>query len=770
MYKRTNLKSIFRYLLIIVVILCNQSLFAQHKVGLVLSGGGASGLAHIGVLKALEERGVPIDYITGTSAGALIGALYSSGYSPLEIEQIVISDAFQKMSRGELEPDQHFSYREPDPDASMVSIGASTNSLLRKSLPTNFKSSAYLDYTMLEILGTTGESRFNNFDSLFVPFRCVASDIVEKKSVVFKEGHLNQKVRASITYPFYFTPIRVDSTLLFDGGLYNNFPADVMYQDFNPDFIIGSNVSYNAQVPEEQDLISQVTNMLVSYTNYSLPCELGVLIEPKTDVSTFEFDNVEEVIEAGYREALIYLDSICLHVTDRVDSTDLAQRRAAFRSKIVPLSVSSLSNTSDKSKKIQFAQRSMIKLKKEEIITENVLERRYFRLNATPQIEFIYPTISLKSDSTYNLDLKITKSKDLKLDVGGHVSSRAVNTGFVGLSYRILGKTASTLYANTYFGKFYGSTKVSYTLEIPSIYPVSVSGYFVMNRWDYFRSFATFFEDVKPSFLVQNEMFFGLNFKHPIGNTTKSILEAKYFLLEDNYYQSDVFSNVDTSDFTQFQGVTGSWEFEQNSLNRKQFANSGHYASFKVRYVYGKEHSLSGSTAPIPFDNYKYHSWLNLSGEFRTFVIDQPVFHLGIHGTAVFNTQSLFSNYTSSILAMTAYAPLPDMHTYFLEEHRSPQYIGLGTNIIFTIKRKLDIRLDGYYYQPFVTINKNEDGTFGYSKPFKGETYVASGSVIYNSFLGPIRATVNYFPKQVIKPLSFQISFGYILFNNRAIR
>jgi len=764
------LNPILRYLLVIVIILCNLSLFAQQKVGVVLSGGGASGLAHIGVLKALEERGIPIDFITGTSAGALVGALYASGYSPLEIEHIVVTDAFQKMSRGELEPYQHFSYREPDLDASMISIGASTNALLKKSLPTNFKSSAYLDYTMLQILGPTGESRFNNFDSLFVPYRCVASDIYEKKSVVYRDGHLNQKVRASITYPFYFTPIRVDSSLMFDGGLYNNFPADVMYHEFDPDYIIGSNVSYNAPAPEEQDLVSQVTNMLVSFTDYSLPCELGVLIEPKTDVSTFDFDNVSKVIDAGYQETLKYLDSICVHLENRIDSTELAERRKAFREKIVPLRISSVTNKSDKLRRIAFVQKSMINLKKEEVLPEYKLERRYFRLNAAPQIEFIYPTVNLKRDSTYNLDLKITKAKDLKLDVGGHVSSRAVNTGFLGLSYRILGKTASTLYANTYFGKFYGSAKVAYTLEIPSVYPVSVSGYFVLNRWDYFRSFSTFFEDVKPSFLVQNEMFVGLNFKHPIGNTTKSTLEAKYFMLEDDYYQSSVFTNLDTTDFTIFQGVTGSWEFEQNSLNRKQFANSGHFASVKVRYVYGKEHSVSGSTAPLPFDEYKYHSWLNLSGEFRTFVIDEPNFHLGLHGNAVFNTQSLFSNYTSSILAMTAYAPLPDMQTYFLEEHRSPQYIGLGTNLIFTIKRKLDIRLDGYYYQPFVTINRNDDGTFGYSKPFKGETYVASGSIIYHSFLGPIRFTTNYFPKQTVKPLSFQISFGYILFNNRAIR
>lgn len=769
MYKRTNLKSIFGYLLVFVVIFNCQRTYAQQKVGVVLSGGGATGLAHIGVLKALEERGIPIDYITGTSAGALIGSLYASGYSPVEIEQMVITDAFQKMSRGEIEPHQRFSYRENDFTASMFSIGLSSDSLLQKSLPTNFKSSTYLDFTMLKMLGTTGASYGNNFDSLFVPFRCVASDIAKKRSVTFREGSLNERVRASMTYPFYFNPIRIDGSLLFDGGLYNNFPADVMYQDFSPDYIIGSNVSYNAGLPDENDLISQITNMLVSYTDFSLPCEQGIIILPQTEVTTFDFASVQKAINDGYNSTLKYLDSIEQHIQYKVDPKELAEKRKAFRAKIVPLRVTSITNNFNKSRDIQFARKSMLKGKKAEILNETVLERRYFRLNATPQIDFIYPKLELKSDSTYNLDLNIDKSKDIKLDVGGHFSSRAVNTGFIGLSYRLLGRTASTIAANSYFGKFYGSVKASYSIEIPSIYPVSLSGYFVMNRWDYFKSFATFFEDVKPSFLVQNEMYTGLKFKHPIANTIKSTLEGRYFLLEDDYYQSDQFSNSDTTDFTIFQGVTGSWELEQNSLNRKQFANSGHFAAVKIRYVYGKEHSVSGSTAPLPFDNEKYHSWLNLTGEFKTFVIDQPVFHLGFHGNAVFNTQSLFSNFTASTLAMTAYSPIPDMNTYFLQEYRSPQYIGLGTNIIFTIKRKLDFRVDGYYYQPFVAITKNDNGTFGYSKPFKGEAYVASGSIIYNSYLGPIRATVNYFPKQA-SPFAFQLSFGYILFNQRAIR
>ena len=769
MYKRTKLKSIKQYLFIILLSFSSVVLFAQQKVGLVLSGGGATGLAHIGVLKALEERGIPIDYITGTSAGALVGSMYAAGYSPEEIEAYVMSEDFQLMTKGKVRSTQRFLYKEEETNAGMIDLSFSGDSILQKSLPTSFITSSYLDFEMLKLLGATGASYANNFDSLFVPFRCVASDITNKKSIVFKDGYLNQAVRASMTYPFYFNPIRVNGILMFDGGLYNNFPADIMYSEFNPDFIIGSNVSYNAAPPQEDDLISQITNMLVSYSDYNLPCEAGVLIEPQSDISTFEFESVKQAIADGYKATLKYIDSIEAHVERRITMDELTSRRRAFRGKVDEMRVSSITNNLYKQRDITYARKSMINLRKNEVLSLEKLERRYYRLYATPQIEFMYPVLTKKEDKTYNLDLEVRKAKDFKLDVGGHFSSRAVNTGYLGLTYRSIGKTASSLHASSYFGKFYGSAKLSYSLEVPSIFPISVGTYFVMNRWDYFRSFATFFEDVKPSFLVQNEMYYGIKLNHPIGNTTKSSFDFRMFNMEDDYYQTENFTNKDTSDITNFDGYSGSWEFIQNSLNRKQFASSGHYFSFKARYVSGKESSITGSTSQVDTVFEKSHAWINLNAEFQSFPISTNFFHLGFHGKGVLNSQSLFSNYTATLLQMTSFSLVPDAETYFLPEYRSPQYVGGGVNVLFTINRNIDLRFDGYYYQPFVSLIKNDDGTINYSKPFKGETYMASASFIYHSFVGPIRATVNYFPKQ-INPFAFQISYGYVLFNERAIR
>jgi len=764
--KEQNLKAIRLFLVSFSLILSNH-IIAQQKIGVVLSGGGAKGLAHIGVLKALEENGIPIDYIAGTSAGALVGGMYAAGYSPEQIEAYVLSDQFQLVALGKLNQNQTFLLREQDANANMIGMSFSKDSILQKSIPTNFTSSALLDFEMMRLLGTISASNSNNFDSLFIPFRCVASDIAKKESIVFKDGKLNEAIRASITYPFFLYPIRIDDILLFDGGLYNNFPADVLHEAFNPDYIIGSNVESNTTAPHEDDIMSQLTNMLVSLSNYELPNNDGYMIEPNTDVSTFDFASAEQAINDGYMTTVAHIDSIKAHIDRRVTPSELAMKRLAFHENDAPLEISSVS-IHNSNKRLSTLSKSMIRKNKSEVLNLNLLEKRYFRLNAAPQIDFLFPTLELKKDSTYDLNLYITKAKEIRLEVGGHFSSRAVNTGYIGLSYQSIGKVATKTELSSYFGKFYGSGKAKFTIELPGVYPFSTSAYFVLNRWDYFRSFATFFEDAIPSFLVQEERYAGLQFNIPFSNNIKSTLDGRWFTLEDQYYQNKKFTSKDTADITIFRGGSASWNVTQNSLNRKQFASSGHYFKAYAKYINALEHSIPGSTSKEEFEIKEKHNWLSLGLEFQSFVIEKPIFHLGIHGQIAYNTHPLFANYTASLLTTTEFSLVPDTRTYFMEEYRAPQFAAVGLNTVFTVYKKFDVRLDAYIYQPFRQI-KNNNGSLSLSELFEGRTYMASSSIVYNSFIGPIRITFNYFPEQD-NPLAFQFSLGYILFNDRAIR
>lgn len=755
-----------RHLLLFCCFLTNF-LFAQDKVGLVLSGGGATGFAHIGVIQALEENDIPIDYISGTSAGALVGAMYSAGYSPEQMKAFVSSKEFIAMSQGELLQRMHFLYREEDESASMFDLKFGTKNVLRKVLPTNLRRSDLLDYQMMYMLGTVSASYNNEFDSLFVPFRCVAADIVAKEPVVFCDGSLNQAVRASMTYPFFIRPLSVDGKLLFDGGLYNNFPADVMVNEFQPDFVIGCNVSGNSPPPTDDDLFSQLDNMMSQYSNYQIPMDSSFMIEPKTKVGSFGFDDVKKAIEDGYNSTILIIDSLKQKIFRRVPKESLLMKRNAFRKNIVDLNISEVTASSDR-KNISYVQKSMLKTKKNEVISSKALERRYFRMVAAKQLGFIYPTLQLATDSTYRLHMQVKHEKPFELNVGGHFSTRAITTGYVGLNYQYIGKVAVRTHAESYFGKFYTSGATDITFEVPSRYPFSLQPYLVYNKWDYFRNFVSFFEQERTSFLVQDEVYAGLKVNLPITNTFKGTVDARMFETHDYYYQTDNFTNLDTADYTRFKGFNVGFELKQNSLNRKQFASSGHYLGVEVRYVNGEEATKPGTTSFQNYDFFKFHDWLNVSAKYQTFVVNIPWFHLGLEGQLSYNTITTFNNETATRLRYNEFDLIPDLSTAYYDELRAPQFFAVGGNVIFTPFRNFDIRVDGYYFQPILSLRKDQFGSLIYEK-FKDNTFLFSSSLVFNSFLGPIRATMNYLPFEK-NPFYFQFSFGYTLMNKRAYR
>ncbi len=757
------------FFLIVFSIVSINCAFGQQRIGVVLSGGGVSGFAHIGVLKALEEAEIPIDYIVGTSSGALVGSLYAVGYSPEDIKEYFLSNKLKEMVSGKPSKEERFLLREEDKSASMFNFKFSVDSLFKRALPTNFVTPSYLDYETFRVLGVIGASVGKDFDSLFVPFRCVASDIYKKESVFFKEGDLNAAVRASITYPFYLNPIRINETLLFDGGLYDNFPADLLYRDFPVDYIIGSNVTSNDAPPAAGDLIGQISTMLVRNSNFSLPCEAGVVIEPKEEIGTFDFSKVDEAIQSGYNAAQPYIDSIRMYVHRHVSKEQLNEERAEFTKKISPLKINKLTVSSYKKGDVSFVNDNFKKDSIKKPITEEMFEKRYYRTYSSPQIKYIYPTLEKNSDTTYKLNLEVTKQKPFEISIGGHFSSRSVNTGYIGLSYYNLGKGAVGLHGETYFGKFYTSTKVKLDYDLPSLFPIRVSPFFVLNRWDYYKSTSTFFEDADPSFLMQNEMYYGLNFGIPASNNGVLNLNFKKFENQDQYYQTLDYSKTDTADITYFNGESVLLNFELNTLRRKQWASEGGMLNVKFRFVNGKEKSISGTTPTIEYDLRRRHQWINFSIEGRRYFKMNSFFKVGIYGKAALNSQSLFSNYTATILTMNDFSPLPDSRTLFMEEYRAPQFIGGGLNFIFNYRNLLELRIDPYFFQPIRQIVQHDDASFDYSGLFQGGVPMAGASLIFQTPFGPLRLSTNWFPKQKKKFVT-QLSFGYVIFNDRSIR
>jgi len=285
-----------------------QILSAQ-KIGLILSGGGAPGIAHIGMIKALEENNIPIDYITGTSIGALIGGLYASGYSPDEMILFFKSSEFKKWKKLEIKFPRKY------------------------VIPTHIIQPQRIQKGLEKLTEFATIRSGNNFDSLFIPFRCVASDVYRKESYVFSHGDLATALKASMTFPFIFEATRVDNRLLFDGGIYNNFPIDIMQQTFHPDFMIGSVVAYNPPQADVNDILMQLQNMITIDTNYSIPDSLGIVLnfELKKQ-SMFDFSDIDSLVKFGYEETKKQIEILDTKIQRRNSIYEINQKRRLFRS------------------------------------------------------------------------------------------------------------------------------------------------------------------------------------------------------------------------------------------------------------------------------------------------------------------------------------------------------------------------------------------------------------------------------------------------------
>jgi len=756
----------FVYTFFLIILLCATSVKAQ-KVGVVLSGGAASGAAHIGVLKALEDNNIPVDYITGTSMGAMIGSLYAMGFSPQKIEELVKSESFQNWSQGIVDNKYAYYFKRDDNNASWITLKLSLDSAFVSTLPTNVISPIAMDWGSMEIASTPIAAANYNFDSLFVPFRCVASDIELKKSVVFRNGDLAQAVRASMSYPFYIKPIYVNGKLLFDGGLYNNFPSDIMLNDFYPDFIIGSNVSGNNPPPSEDNVLSQIKSMLQSKSNYEIPCEAGVIIEPETDVRLFNFSNIQPVIDSGYSAAMRKMEFIKQHVEARSSRTELDKKRLEYKNKQPKMVFDKIHIDGLNEKQTSYALK--ILRNKENIIGFEELKKGYFRLAADNKIKYIYPQAKFNPETGFfDLYLRIKKERDLVTDFGGNFSNRPISMGYIGLQYNYLGKFASSIMANAYFGKLYSSVQLKTRFDFPLKTPLYIEPVVVWNKWDYFKSSNTFFEDVKPAYLIQSEEYAQLNMGIPTGKKGRIVTGGTIARTTDKYYQTQYFTQQDTADRTDFDLAAGQVYYEINSLNRKMYANAGEYLKIKAQYVNGLEINTPGSTTQDSITVYKHHEWFTLKITGERYFNRRGSFKIGVFGEGAYSTQTIFNNYTSSVLAVNAFQPTPDSRTVFKENYRAHKYLAGGLKFIVNIRKNIELRAEGFVFQPYEKMIKTSEGKVNYSLPFAFQYYIATAGAVWHTPVGPISISANYY-NQVKDPVSVLFHFGYILFNKKAL-
>lgn len=741
-----------------------NNIFSQ-KVGLVLSGGGASGLVHIGVLKALEENHIPIDCITGTSMGAIIGGLYASGYSPDDIQNILNDKEFIQISKGKI-PDKYIFYiKQPDEYASWIRLRFSLKDKLVQNIPTSVINSVPIDLFLLEKFIHSNHQK--NFDSLFVPFRCVAADIENKQKVIFRKGSLSDAVRASMSYPFYLPPIQVNGKLLYDGGLYDNFPTDVCYTECYPDILIGSDVSDPHLPPDADNVYLQLRNMIMARKDTSKKCDNEITIKPYSSDIIFDFESSKHLVDSGYYATLRKLPEIQKHLYRYKNKYEVQLKRMAYNYAKKNVFIHHLYiDTLDK-KKNTYILKSL--QSKRTPMSFDEFKTRYYRLANDERVKFMYPQMRISDSNKTSIQVLAKYEKPFYFDLGGIVSNRPVNEIFAALQYNYLGKIGLKIYGNGYLGRLYNGAMGKVKVDFPSYNPFFMEALAVYSRWDFYKSSVLFFDFKKPSFLIQTDNYSEINMGLPLG--TKGVISwgsgiAKWM---NHYYQDNNFGYKDTADNTYFNYYYFQSSVDIYSQNRRLYASEGSRLFVKLKFIKGSESFIPGNLAPdkTKIENQLHPNWFYIRMFSDNYVRTIRRMKLGYYFEYTYSTQDFFSNYTSTILSAPAFYPTVESHTLFLPDFRAYHYFVLGGKSVTSLRSRLDARLELYWFQPIqAIINKNYKASF--AEPLIYQNIAGSGTLVFHSPLGPVAFSINYY-KNAERNFTFFFHFGYPIFNRKSL-
>ena len=296
--------------LFILFLLITSLTFAQHdlkqnddvKVGLVLSGGGAKGFAHVGVIKVLEEAGVRIDYIAGTSMGAIIGGLYASGYNANELDSILHVHDFDVLIRDEKSRKANSFYQRKNANKYALTLPIQNKKI---GLPTAISRGQNVFNLFSQL--TKHVHDIEDFSKLPIPFLCVATDLETGEEVILDKGFLPEAIRASGSFPGLLTPAEIDGKMLVDGGIVDNFPVEKL-KDKEVDYIIGVDVQGGLHRMDDLGSVPMILMQIVGFQMYEDFQEKRKLtdIYLKPDMSKFNdfsFDEKEIIVSEGEKAA-----------------------------------------------------------------------------------------------------------------------------------------------------------------------------------------------------------------------------------------------------------------------------------------------------------------------------------------------------------------------------------------------------------------------------------------------------------------------------------
>ena len=760
-----------RKALVLITFLLLLPMWVQaQKVGLVLSGGGAKGLTHIGIIRALEENNIPIDYITGTSMGAIVGSLYAMGYSPDDMEALLKSEDFKRWYSGEVEEEYMYYFKKNLPTPEFLNIRLSFRDSLKikpQFLPSSVVDPVQMNLVFIDLYARATAACGGDFDKLFIPFRCVASDVYNKKQLVMKRGDLGDAVRASMSFPFMFKPIEIDSVLAYDGGIYNNFPTDVMRDDFHPDIIIGSVVATNPTKPKENDLMSQIENMVMQKTDYSIPDSEGIVMTFKyDDVNLMDFQRINELHDIGYNRTMSMMDSIKSRIHRRVNLDNIRLRRLVYKSNYPELRFKNILIEGANAQQQAYIKKFHASDDKE--FTYEDVKRGYFRLLSGNMISEIIPhAVFNPEDDTYDLHLKVKLEDNISVRIGGNVSTTSSNQIYLGLSYQNLNYNAKEFTFDGQLGKIYNNVqlmgKIDFATSIPTSYRLIAS----ISTFDYFKKEKLFSRNDKPAFNQKDERFVKLKVGLPFLSNKRAEFGVGAAKIQDRYFQKNVIDfDKDKYDKSTYSLFGGSISFNGSTLNSRQFPTQGAHEELVAQIFTGKECFYPGESSDNKKASEERHSWLQLSYMKEKYHRMAEHWTLGWYLKALYSSRNFSENYTATMMQAGEFAPTAHGQLMYNEAFRANQFVGVGVRPIYRFNQMFHVRGEFYGFMPIFPIERNSINKAYYGKAFSRFEYLGEVSVVCQLPFGAISAYVNHYssPK---REWNVGLTLGWQLFNYR---
>lgn len=725
-----------------------DSIKSHQSVGLVLSGGGAKGIAHIGVIKALEENNIPIDYIAGTSMGAIVGGLYAAGYSPDEMLALIASEDFANWSTGRIDEKYvyYFAKSAPSPAMLKVSVGKPDSTRTVHEIPSSLISPLPMNFAFMELFSQYTAQCGGDFDKLFVPFRCIAADVHNKRKVVCRNGDLGDAIRASMTFPIAFQPIKIDGVYMYDGGIYDNFPVSTMREDFAPDIILGVNIASSENKEQPTSMFGQLEEMIMNETDYSVPADEGIYMRIKLDeFGLLDFPKGGEIYQRGYSKTIEMMDSIKSRIHTRISPETRDLKRRVFKSKLPYLKFDSVTVSGGNKYENEYIKYLFTKDKSDTIDIDHARNAYYVALSSG-KLKNLHPKAVYNADKgIFDLNMNVAVKDNMQVGFGGYITSSTNSMIYLSGSYRSTSFRSVAADIEGWIGQSYMAASANVKLYFRTRVPSAVNLQAVIYRQKFYESDKLFYEDNMPTFITNNEVFTRLNYSIAAGRSAIASIGVGYGYLQDDFFHSNTVDySHDGKDKSTYSLGQFRLNYEYNTLDRSFCPTQG-------TLVEATAMGLIGSYHFNPYDNIysskenRHLKWLQIRLSSQNYWNVNKRFTIGTEMNIFASTRKLLNNYTATIVAADAFNPTASSYNAFNPAFRANSYVTAGIIPIWKIGSNMQLRTTAHMFLPFRKIK--EDTLFltpYYGKWFSDPEFFGELAFVYNFPFASLKAHCNY--------------------------